>query len=127
VQACYFLTGENKQYNRSSGVFGRNIPNENAAWVRGRGFAKGAWQVGVRYSYLDLNSGLIQGGQVQDLTWALNWNLTPNCRLMLNYVTSYIDNAAPGTYPGTTLSLNGSKFTGQTQIGSLGTRLDYSF
>jgi phosphate-selective porin len=40
-----FLLGENRIYNRQTGVFGRTIPNENDSYKNG---TWGAWQFGVR-------------------------------------------------------------------------------
>lgn len=89
VQALYFLTGEHMQYDRSIGVFGRVIPFENAYILRGLSgniFTKGAWQVGARYSRLDLRDTGIDGGIVQDVTLGLNWYLNPNLKFQGNYV-----------------------------------------
>jgi phosphate-selective porin OprO/OprP len=89
VQALYFLTGESRPYNRKEGVFTRVIPFENFFLVRGengclaRGL--GAWQVGARYSYLDLDDAGIGGGIVHDLTLGLNWFWNPNVKWQFNY------------------------------------------
>lgn len=48
----------------------------------------GAWELGVRYSILNLNDGEIHGGEGRDLTGGLNWYLYPTLRVMLNYVYS---------------------------------------
>ena len=88
LEALYFLTGENRPYIREVGVFGRTIPNRSGYLVRGAGFNKGAWQVGARYDYMDLNSPGINGGQVQDMTLGLNWWFNPNARIQINYVPS---------------------------------------
>jgi phosphate-selective porin OprO/OprP len=94
VEALYFLTGENRQYGKtgshSSGTAtGRVIPNRNFFWVPGHGcpnpFSAGAWQAGLRYSYLDLNNNGINGGQVNDVTAGLNWYLNPNFKIQWNY------------------------------------------
>ena len=45
----------------------------------------GAWQVGVRYSWLDLNDLSIPGGVVNDVTFGLNWYLNPNLKFQWNY------------------------------------------
>ncbi|HEX3871246.1 MAG TPA: porin, partial [Pirellulales bacterium] len=127
VEALYFLTGENRQYQRLAGTFGRVVPYSNAFWVRGAGFNKGAWQVGARYDWLDLNSGAVSGGQNQDMTLGLNWFLNPNARLQFNYVGSWINNAASATFPGTVFSLNGSKFVGNGYIQTVGMRMDFNF
>ena len=46
----------------------------------------GAWQVGLRFSYLDLNDKAIQGGMVYDWTAGLNWFWNPNMKVQLNYI-----------------------------------------
>jgi phosphate-selective porin OprO/OprP len=60
--------------------------------------AGGAWQVGVRFSYLDLNDKAIQGGQLYDWTVGLNWFLSPNMKVQCNYIAEHRD--MPGVTPG---------------------------
>jgi phosphate-selective porin OprO/OprP len=131
VETLYFLTGENRDYNRQSGVFNRVVPKEN--FNRGRG-TWGAWQIGARFDWLDLNSGtqsaagsIVNGGNAQDMTLGLNWFFNPNARLQFNYVCSWINNAAPATFPGSVGALNGSRFTGDGPINSFGARMDFNF
>src|SRR5262249_54298526 len=92
VQALYFLTGEHQVYDRHDGAFGRVVPlhdyhvkkdDANRTW--------GAWQVGVRFSYLDLNSNGIEGGQLYDWTVGLNWYLNANMKFQLNYILEHRD------------------------------------
>lgn len=94
VEALYFLTGENRQYVRTpfhtnGNTTGRVIPYRNYFWVPGQGacnpFSCGAWQVGARYSYLDLTNEGILGGQLNDVTLGLNWYLNPNFKIQWNY------------------------------------------
>ncbi len=97
AQASYFLTGEHRPYDRTLGVFERVVP-EKPFQLHGGGW--GAWEVAVRYDELDLNdfdfrSGVI-GGRGRSLTFGLNWYLTANTRLMLNYVQSDISQYAYG-------------------------------
>ena len=55
----------------------------------------------MRYDVLDLNSGaLVNGGNASDLTFGLNWFLNANARFQLNYVLTWVNNAAPATFPG---------------------------
>ena len=131
VETLYFLTGENRDYNRQSGVFGRVIPNCNFNRAKGQW---GAWQVGLRYDWLDLNGGTqtaagsaVNGGNASDMTLGLNWFLNPSARFQLNYVCSWINNAAPATFPGSVGSLNGARFTGDGPINSFGARMDFNF
>jgi len=96
VQALYFLTGETRPYVRSQGVFGRVIPYRNffSVWgEEGLCSGPGAWQVGVRYSWLDLTDAGILGGELHDITLALNWYLNPNAKIQWDY--SYGTRTAP--------------------------------
>ena len=89
VHASYFLTGENRQYDRTSGTFGRLKLRHNFSLGEQRGW--GAWQVAGRYSTLDLDDGIIRGGEENNFTLGLNWYLNPNTRIMLNYVMANIE------------------------------------
>jgi phosphate-selective porin OprO/OprP len=125
VETLYFLTGENRFYNRQLGTFGRTIPRNNANFKEG---TWGAWQVGMRYDWLDLNSGaLVNGGNASNVTIGLNWFLNPNARFQFNCVVSWVNNAAPVTFPGTLGALNGSRFLGDGTITSFGGRMDFNF
>jgi phosphate-selective porin OprO/OprP len=102
VQLAYTLTGENRYYDKRIGTlarayYGPQGPYEKA-WITrdGNGCLNcglGAWEVAVRYSYLDLNSGLgtdrIQGGEMEGLTLGLNWTLNQNFNVMFDYVTDF--------------------------------------
>jgi phosphate-selective porin OprO/OprP len=99
VEALYFLTGEHQDYVRRAGAFGRVVPRNDLKWKKDDGFSGcGAWQVGVRFSYLDLDDKAIQGGKVYDWTAGLNWYLNPNMKVQLNYVVEHRD--TPGVTPG---------------------------
>ncbi|HEX7377395.1 MAG TPA: porin [Pirellulales bacterium] len=95
VEVLYFLTGEHRIYDYQKGLVGRVIPFENAAVVRGANgrpmFLSGAWQIGVRYNYLDLNSKTINGGQLRDVVLGLNWFLNPNMKLQWNVTLAHRD------------------------------------
>jgi len=98
VQVLYFLTGESDQYNKKNGAFDRVIPNEN--FFPGHSCdgcthcGLGAWQVGLRYSHLDLNDKAIDGGILDDLTLGLNWFLNPNMKIQANYSVTHRDSAS---------------------------------
>jgi phosphate-selective porin OprO/OprP len=95
AEILYFLSGEHQRYNRKTAAFGRTIPRADFhAW---RELAEGetcewgigAWQVGARYSWLDLDSKGINGGTVHDLTLGLNWFLNPYMKWQWNYICEY--------------------------------------
>jgi phosphate-selective porin OprO and OprP len=90
VEVLYFLTGEYQRYEKREGVFGRVIPNTNYRWRNGEGCqGLGAWQVGARFSYLDLNDRGVTGGTIYDWTFGLTWVLNPNMRFQVNYVLEH--------------------------------------
>lgn len=97
VQAMYFLTGENRPYDRTGQHTGgarptRVVPFRNFFWVpgdSGRIFSTGAWQVGARYSYNDLSNNGINGGQINEGTVGINWFLNPNVKIQWNYDVGY--------------------------------------
>ena len=47
----------------------------------------GSWEIGFRYSYIDLNdsSAGVMGGVETNYTVGLNWYWNQNMRLMFNY------------------------------------------
>jgi len=89
AEVLYFLTGEHRPYDHDRGAFTRIVPHSNAFLVRTpecAGFGPGAWQIGARYSQLDLNHSGIEGGIIDDMTLGLNWFLNPNMKFQWNYV-----------------------------------------
>lgn len=95
VQVLYFLTGESDHYGKKLGAFERVRPNENFFLVKDthgqRCFGSGAWQIGARYNYLDLNDEGLNGGILHNGTFGLNWFLNPNMKLQFNYMMTYRD------------------------------------
>lgn len=107
VEVLYFLTGEHRIYDYQKGLVGRVIPFENATFVRGTNgrptFLSGAWQIGIRYNALNLDSKTINGGQLHDITLGLNWFLNPNMKLQWNVTMAHRDgqnNTADGNIYG---------------------------
>ncbi len=78
----YFLTGESRSYKTSTGAWDRIKPNQNFS-TRG---GLGAWEVATGYDYIDLNSGVIHGGQAATGKIALNWYPNSHVRLMANFI-----------------------------------------
>jgi phosphate-selective porin OprO and OprP len=96
VELLYFLTGESDQYNRREGVFTRVIPRRNFNFWGGEPGC-GAWQVGIRYGYLDLQNKDVNGATLNDLTLGLNWFLNPNAKLQWNLAIDHRDSTPPGS------------------------------
>lgn len=90
VEVLYFLTGEHRVFNRQIPGFARVVPHENV-WLQKCGnIGRGAWQIGARYSWIDLaDHGVLGGnntiGNAQSVTVGLNWFLNPNMKLQWNY------------------------------------------
>jgi phosphate-selective porin OprO/OprP len=98
VSATYSLTGEMRRYNKTNGTFG-GLPVARSVYQGGRG----AWQVSLRYSDLDLADGAIDGGEMQIASAGIAWWLTPFFSVDVNY--RYIWNEIDGLQ-GTTSGLN---------------------
>jgi phosphate-selective porin OprO and OprP len=84
-QVSFFLTGENRPYDRKLGQIDRVIPHDNFQWCGG----PGAWEIAARWSYLDLTDGPVLGGEMQNMTLGLNWYVNPNCKCVFNYIHSW--------------------------------------
>ena len=82
IEGSHFPTGEHRIYRNSRASFDRVKPFHNLGNQNGWG----AWEIALRYSQLDLNDQLINGGKLRDLTVGLNWYLNPTTRMMWNYV-----------------------------------------
>jgi len=80
VTASWALTREMRRYLRTSGVFGA-LPVASSVTQGGRG----AWELAGRYSTLDLDDGLVKGGEMDVFSLGLNWWLTQSSQLGLNY------------------------------------------
>jgi phosphate-selective porin OprO/OprP len=86
ISASYLLTGEMHPYNANGGFFTDVKPR--------RPFAKGgpgAWEVALRASYVDLDSGPVLGGKFWRLTPALNWYLSDVLRFEAVYGYGVLD------------------------------------
>ena len=97
AQTGYILTGEHRPYNKPKAVLGRVKPT----CAVGKGGA-GAWELAARYSTVNLNSGGINGGSLQNMTYGLNWYLNDFTKFQFNYINTDLSRAvgAPvGTDP----------------------------
>jgi phosphate-selective porin OprO/OprP len=117
VLVSYFLTGETRLYDKDYGTFARVyvIPYTNF-WAKSGSWGLGAWELAVRYSYLNLNDGPIQGGVFSGLTVGLNWYWNPNMKLQIEYIDDlrYHKATAPGG-------------TAAGAVQGIGTRMQISF
>ena len=102
-QVGWTLTGESRKYIPETGAYSAIIPDRPFSLAEG---GWGAWELGARVSYIDLNgnftAGLplasqpsaVAGGKQTSFTLGLNWYVNSNMRFMLNYVHANIDKAS---------------------------------
>ncbi len=89
VYGSVFLTpGDRRPYSSKSGSFGRVKPQKNA-FTKGDGI--GAIELAGRFSTLDLDSESVNGGELDNYTFGVNWYLNPNTRIMLNLIRSNVE------------------------------------
>lgn len=99
AQVGCFLTGEHRPYDRVAGAIDRVKPLEDFFWVRNAsgGFhGKGAWEVALRVSHLDLDDQNIQGGMMTNTTLGINWYTNPYCKIVANVIHSNVDRTGFG-------------------------------
>ena len=111
VDASWYLTGETRNYDGSTGVFTRPKVKHPVLWGQGGG-GWGAWQIAGRYDVLDLSdqSGNIVGfsgntgssivgctlcGNQETWLIGVNWWLNDYTRLALNVTQSKIEGSTP--------------------------------
>lgn len=88
AQASWVLTGETFKY--TQGKFLRIRPQNN----------RGAWEVAVRFSQIDLNDETVTGGEEKNLTVAVNWYSPGNqFRVMSNLIFVRTDENAGNEEP----------------------------
>lgn len=90
AQVGYLLTGENRGYDKRFGKYDRVRPLENFFLVKDENgchqYGLGAWEVAYRFSYVNLNDELIQGGTYAEHTVGLNWYWNSNAKIQMNYI-----------------------------------------
>ena len=112
AQVGYFLTGEHRPYDRKSGAVERVLP---FCSVGSGGF--GAWEVASRWSHVDLDSGAVRGGNMENLTTGLNWYLNPYCKWAFNHIHSWTE--GPDFFPtrtATTIDSQTDAFATRVQL-----------
>jgi phosphate-selective porin OprO/OprP len=90
AQVSWLMTGESRGFKPAEAVHDKLKPKRafgDDGW--------GAWELGLRYSTLDLTDAAVIGGQEDNLTVGLNWYPSENLRFMANYV-KVLDLDRPG-------------------------------
>lgn len=76
IYLSWVITGESRRYRYRSGNFGGIEPDSD----------RGAWEIALRLSELDLNDEDLSGGAARQVTLGLNWYVNPGLRFMFNYL-----------------------------------------
>ncbi|HKJ18378.1 MAG TPA: porin [Xanthomonadales bacterium] len=90
VLGSWFLTNDSRNFDLGQGRF--RPQKVSSPMFKG---GKGAWEVAVRASYVDLSDADVNGGSETNLTLGLNWYLNDDIRLMGN-VVKVVDVDRPG-------------------------------
>src|SRR5262249_29258200 len=95
----------------------------------GYNLGRGAWEVAVRYDWLDLNDKNITGGIQEDWTLGLNWYLNNNFKIQFDYIHDmrYDKNANIPGPGGTILRATGGSGSIPTTINGFGIRTQMFF
>jgi phosphate-selective porin OprO/OprP len=86
VAATWLITGETRSYNTRGGFFNQVSPARPV--FQG---GPGGWELVGRVSYIDLDSGSLQGGRFWRLTPMVNWYLSDHVRLEMTYGYGTLD------------------------------------
>jgi phosphate-selective porin OprO/OprP len=133
AEVLYFLTGESRTYSKIEYRFDRPIPHNNFYAVRGGGsgrrlsLSEGAWQAGIRYNYLCLSDGEVNGGVLNGCTLGLNWLLNPNARVYFNYDFTHRDFTSTPFAKVNGEVVPSPSYDGSGWIHGFGTRLAFDF
>ncbi len=89
--ATWLITGEHRPYRHDNGTYERTVPTRDFVRTQdGRtAFGPGAWELALRLSHIDLDSGSVRGGRLTDLTAGVNWYLNPYLRVSANYIHAF--------------------------------------
>jgi phosphate-selective porin OprO and OprP len=79
----WFLTGESRNYKADKGIFDILVPQKPFSLTTG---GLGAWELGTRFSEIDLNDDGVLGGRERNITAGLNWYPNAYIRFMANYI-----------------------------------------
>ena len=86
VVMSWLAKGETRVYNTRGGFFNQVSPLRPV--FQG---GPGAWEIVTRFSYIDLDSAAIHGGEFWRFTPMVNWHLSDNVRLEMAYGYGSLD------------------------------------
>ncbi|HMS66364.1 MAG TPA: porin [Ignavibacteria bacterium] len=83
IGGCWFITGDNRRYNKRNGTLGKLIPLKNLSFKKGGG--PGAIEVGARFTQSNFRDRDLDGGLFRRLTTALSWYPDNHFRFEFNF------------------------------------------
>lgn len=96
---CFLTPGDHRPLDLGMMGYDRVLPRRNFFWKKRidpeEETGWGAWEAGLRLDQLNLNSGLIQAGNLQSLSLGINWYWNPNMKLVGNYIYTFREVEAP--------------------------------
>jgi phosphate-selective porin OprO/OprP len=136
IYGTWMITGESRRYNAATAAF--DAPNVAHPFSLSGG-GLGAWELGFRYSDMNLNfdqgkagapaptsaNPIIRGGEERNFTAGLNWYLNPVVRFMFDYQHVQIDRLSPGTTANNGALLTASGW--QLPVGHYGQQIGQSY
>ncbi|MEX2114584.1 MAG: porin [Pirellulales bacterium] len=78
---------------------------------RGALRGRGAWELAIRYSRIELTDENILGSDLQDFTVSVNWHWNAYARTRFNYIRAFLDDPT----------------TGRSATNIYGVRIDFEF
>ncbi len=90
VGGSWFITGENRRYNKQTGNLGKLVPKNNFRFKKDPG--SGAFELGLRYTRSNANDKGITGGEFSRFTSALSWYPNAHFRFEINYGYGRLNN-----------------------------------
>lgn len=87
AEALWLITGESRTWNTKNFFFNRVVPRRPLRLKPNDcdGYGFGAWEVGIRYSYIDLSNKGLQAGRLDSITFGVNWYMNANAKIQFNY------------------------------------------
>lgn len=88
AEAMFLLTGESRTFNNKTMVMNRVVPNRPLRLKPGAdcdGYGCGAWELALRYTYVDLTDKAIAAGRLDSVTLGVNWYLNTSAKVQFNY------------------------------------------
>lgn len=79
----YFITGENRKFNKTNGNPGKLIPKKNFKFRKGSG--PGAWEIATRFTRTDGTDAGVEGGEFRRLSIGINWFTNAHFRYTIDY------------------------------------------